>query len=53
MKCPECQQEMQIRSKDLSNNQNKGDKYKEYQRILYWCEEDDVWISVETPLTTT
>ncbi len=41
---------MQVKSKGISNNQKQGKEYREYQRILYWCVEDDVWINVETPI---
>lgn len=51
MKCPSCQQEMQVKKKDVSNNNEQRQKYKEYQRVIFWCEKDDIWISVETPIT--
>ncbi len=50
MKCPICQQEMEVERKEISNNPENG---KKYQRILYLCKTDDAWISVETPLTST
>lgn len=37
---------MEVKNQDLSNNPASG---KEYERTLYLCEEDDVWISVEVP----
>ncbi len=49
MKCPKCNEEMQVKKRDVSNNQKQGQEYKEYQRILYWCEKDDIWVNVETP----
>ncbi len=52
MKCPVCQQEMNIISKDITSNQKSGDLYKEYQKISYTCEKDDIWIAVETPINT-
>ncbi|MFA6453727.1 MAG: hypothetical protein WCV81_03250 [Microgenomates group bacterium] len=33
----------------VTNNGKKGKKYKEYKKVVYWCAEDDIWISVETP----
>ncbi len=29
---------------------NRKDKYREYDKKLYECKTDDVWVSVETPL---
>lgn len=49
MKCSVCSQEMQIKRNDISHNLKKGSKYKKYKRTIYWCEKDDVWISVEIP----
>lgn len=50
MSCPICQKEMKIQKKDVSNNIGKGyENYKEYNRIIYWCEKDDAWNYIETP----
>lgn len=48
MKCPKCQQEMEIKNKDISNNPENG---KKYERVLYVCKIDDVWINTEIPIT--
>lgn len=34
----------------ITNNGKSGKDYKEYNKILYWCVKDDIWISIETPL---
>jgi hypothetical protein len=34
----------------VTNNSKDGDEYKEYTRNTFWCEKDDIWISIETPL---
>lgn len=49
MKCPKCDKEMKIIRNDISNNGKKDKDYKEYERVLYWCEQDDVWVNVEIP----
>lgn len=50
MKCSVCQKEMQIKNKYTSNNQKQESEHRKYQRVLYWCDKDDVWIGVETPI---
>jgi hypothetical protein len=42
---------MEVKQNTATNNGKAGNEYKTYRRILYWCEQDDVWVSVETPLT--
>lgn len=32
----------QDESSDSTNN-------KQYDRVIYWCESDDIWIRLETP----
>lgn len=49
MKCPNCNQEMKLKKDDLSNNGKEGKEYKQYTRKIYWCENDDIWVSIETP----
>lgn len=49
MKCPKCQIKMKEIEKITTNNCKKGKEYKEYQKVIYWCEQDDIWIGVETP----
>lgn len=50
MKCTKCQQGMIEKWKAITNNGKKGRNYKEYQRAVYWCSKDDIWISIEIPL---
>ena len=46
MNCPHCNKEMIVKRKDISHNpENK----KNYDRTVYWCEEDDVWANLEVP----
>jgi hypothetical protein len=47
MKCPICQEAMQIRTKDNNFNPITG---KRYFRNIYWCNFDDVWMSLELPV---
>jgi uncharacterized protein with PIN domain len=53
MKCPKCNLEMKEMKKSITNNQLEDDGYKEYAKTLYSCEQDDVWVSVETPKQVT
>ena len=46
MKCPKCKNEMIIKSNDVSHNAKNG---KKYERTLYWCDVDDIWINIEIP----
>ncbi|MBX4205800.1 hypothetical protein KW795_01240 [Candidatus Microgenomates bacterium] len=49
MKCPICKKEMSLKFKDISKNSKNN---KEYNRTMYWCEIDDVWINQEIPKKT-
>lgn len=49
MQCPKCGKEMVVKGKDSSFN-DQVDPKKLYSRIIYWCEQDDVWVNVETPM---
>jgi hypothetical protein len=46
MTCPICKKEMLIKTEDTSHN---SINEKEYSRIIYWCEADDTWVTVEIP----
>lgn len=46
MECPKCKKPMTLKYKDFSYDFRLKPK-KKYNRSLYWCENDDVWISVE------
>lgn len=50
MICPICNKEMKIQREDFSSNMKTGKDYKKYKRVVYWCIDNDVWISVETPV---
>ena len=47
MNCPECKKEMVVKGRDDSFDSTKDNK--KYNRTVYWCETDDVWVSVEIP----
>lgn len=49
MKCPKCKKIMVNKGEDITNNGKSGKDFKEYNRIVYWCIKDDVWVSIETP----
>lgn len=49
MKCPQCHNDMQVKNEDVSFNYATKPT-KQYKRVLYWCEKDDVYISIETPI---
>lgn len=46
MKCPKCDKEMIIKTEDTSSNSRNN---KQYDRKVYWCEQDDIWINLEIP----
>lgn len=48
MICPVCEKEMVLKSADSSFNFDKKPK-KKYDRKVYWCVKDDVWINLEIP----
>ena len=50
MKCPKCQQEMAEKWDSVTNNGKSVKNYKEYKKVVYWCEKDDIWVSIETPI---
>jgi hypothetical protein len=52
MNCPTCKKPMKKVSWSLSNNGKKGTDYKEYDRTIYQCVEDDAWVTTELPATT-
>ena len=49
MKCPQCQSEMLLKNQDVSFNYQTEPK-KKYQRLVYWCPQDDILVNVESPL---
>jgi len=50
MKCPVCNKAMKKVRWEISNNFRTDELYKEYDKTLYECKTDDVWVSVETPI---
>ncbi|MCL5091120.1 MAG: hypothetical protein M1514_03865 [Patescibacteria group bacterium] len=47
--CPKCNEEMEITKKDISHDFKKK---KEYNRMIYICRKDDVWVTIEVPQNT-
>ena len=48
MKCPKCKKKMLLRKRDFSYNFKVKPK-KKYERSIYWCKDDNIWISLEVP----
>lgn len=48
MNCPKCSSQMTEVNKDISHN-DQVNPIKKYDRTVYHCETDDIWIRVETP----
>lgn len=46
MNCPKCNEEMMAKGEDISSDFRNG---KKYDRTMYWCEKEDIWISLEIP----
>ncbi len=49
MNCPKCKKEMKL-GRHYETRDDRNDK--KYDHKTYWCEEDDVWITVEIPKET-
>ena len=47
MKCPKCNQEMKKVRWDISTNPSEANK--EYDRTVYQCAADDIWVTAEIP----
>jgi hypothetical protein len=47
MECPVCKQAMKKVRWDISHNPNENDK--EYDRTVYQCLTDDIWVTTEIP----
>jgi hypothetical protein len=46
MECPICKEPLRLAGNDESNNPKTGAKY---DRKVYVCGKDDVWLTVEVP----
>lgn len=46
MECPQCKNQMEVKWEVYSVHNESG---KRYRRVTYWCQKDDVWVSVEIP----
>ncbi len=51
MNCPTCNKPMKKISWSLANNGKEADAFKEYNKTLYQCEVDDIWVTTELPVT--
>jgi len=47
MICPRCNKEMISKNKDESKNLDTG---KRYEREIFHCKADDVWLTLEVPI---
>lgn len=47
MKCAVCKQAMKKVRRDISRDPNEDNR--EYDRTIYQCEKDDVWVTTEIP----
>jgi len=50
MKCPKCGKKMKLDREDFSYNYDVKPK-KKYKRKLFVCESDDIWVSIEEPVS--
>ena len=50
MKCPKCNKELPKVGNQVTNNLKTGKEYKEYDKEIYQCQDDDIWVTIETPL---
>jgi hypothetical protein len=48
VECPICKEPLRLAGNDESNNTKTGTKY---DRKIYVCDKDDVWLTVEVPKT--
>lgn len=48
-RCPKCGKIMELAGKDLTENTPAN---KHYDRVIYTCKVDDVWVTIETPQKT-
>ena len=46
MQCPKCEKEMNLERSDTSHNFDTNEKY---DRKVFKCEVDNIWITIETP----
>ncbi|MHB1864667.1 MAG: hypothetical protein ACYCPS_00670 [Candidatus Saccharimonadales bacterium] len=50
MNCPICNKPMRKVRWEITNNFKVGKDFIEYDKYTYQCLEDDVWVTVETPI---
>jgi len=50
MNCPKCNEEMALKNQEKSQHAQTSPGIV-YDCLSYWCEEDDIWIKVETPVS--
>jgi hypothetical protein len=49
MKCPTCNQEMEMRETRFTHSDGKEGEAKEYTHTTYQCKTDDIWVTTEIP----
>ena len=49
MNCPKCGNEMEQQGEPETTYSHKREPGKAFERILWWCQQDNIWASVETP----
>lgn len=45
--CPYCKKEMAVHHSGTTHDTKRG---VQYRKDVFWCEADDVWLSLETPI---
>lgn len=45
MKCPKCEHEMEV----VKRLTTCGENDRKYDKVIYVCRKDDVWVTIETP----
>lgn len=50
MNCPKCNRPMRKVRWEITNNLKTGKDLKEYDKHTYECQDDDIWVTTETPM---
>jgi hypothetical protein len=50
MNCPKCSKPMRKVRWEITNNFKSGKEFKEYDKYTYECKDDDIWVTIETPI---
>jgi hypothetical protein len=49
MNCPECDKPMRKVKWEITNNFKVDKDFKEYDKFIFECKDDDIWVTIETP----